>query len=196
MARSAAPISMMLPSARSRGTGTGTSWREPIATCDPLGSRRVSSAIMSLHSALVSASTWSITSTIGAPVAAIEDASRATSATPAPSDAKDRDTVGSIRWTRSSATGEIRQQHRRVVVAIVEGDPRPFGLAFRPLGQQRRLAVPGWSDDGDGREHAASEQPFDQSGTKHDAPAHSGRSFASSISNGGSRPARCAGADG
>ena len=50
---------------RRSDTGTGTSRRDPIASCEPAGSRSASSAMMSRHAWLVSASAWSITTATG-----------------------------------------------------------------------------------------------------------------------------------
>jgi hypothetical protein len=64
---------------------------------------------------------------------------------------------------------EIGQQHRGVVVALVQRHPtHPVGGALGPLGQQGRLAVPDRGHHTDHRDRIRGQQPFHQSGAGHD----------------------------
>jgi hypothetical protein len=65
--------------------------------------------------------------------------------------------------------GQVGQQQRRIIVALVDSDPgHRARLAFGPLGQQGRLAVPGGRDRTDHRHRIRGEQPIHQQGPEHD----------------------------
>ena len=68
--------------------------------------------------------------------------------------------------------GDVGQQDRRIVVAVVDRDPvHPAPLTRGPLGQQRRLAVAGGSDDADAWRSLRPKQPIHQRGPEHNPRA-------------------------
>ena len=153
-----------------RATGSGSSWREPMARREPAGSRTASSATMSWHSRLTRASAWSMTMATGASIEAMTDPSRATSARPAPGDGQGPEGRGPDRLDAVERDGQVREQDGGIVVAVVDGQPgHPGRVRRRPLRQHRRLAVPRGSDDRDHGPLARTEQALDDGGAVDDA---------------------------
>ena len=71
---------------------------------------------------------------------------------------------------------QIRQQHRRIVVAVIQRDPGDAGpQAGGPLRQQRRLAVTGGRHDGHQRVPRRCVEPLDDGRTSDEARAGAGR---------------------
>ena len=94
----------MLPCARSRGIGNGNEAREPMASCQPIGSPSASAATASRLSGFVTTSKLSMTSAPGRLILAIAATSHRGTSGPAPDEASARNTLGSIASMRSSAT--------------------------------------------------------------------------------------------
>ena len=172
MARSSTPISTRPPLARRRGTGSGSSWRDPMAR---RRTGRQPHGQLGDHVAgtpgSTSASAWSSTTAMGASI----DGDRQNPGgrrRPAGTGRRpgSRSTLGLDRLDPVERHGEVREEHGGVVVAIVEGQPgHPGCVRGRPLRQHRRLAVPGGSDDRDHGSLARTEQPLDDRGAVDDA---------------------------
>ena len=104
-----------------------------------------------------------------------------------PSGASGSSAEGGSGSTRSSAAATCSEQRDRVVVALVDRDPgeRPY-VAAGPLGEERRLAVPGGRDHEHEREGARRAEAVDQ--RRPARPCRPGgvgtRTFESTTSNG------------
>ncbi len=75
-----------------------------MANCEPAGMDRASSAIVSRHSGLVTASAWSRTMATGWLIDSMEDTNGGTTVMAPPGEAKARNTAGLTLSTRSKAT--------------------------------------------------------------------------------------------
>ena len=105
-ARSPGPISMTLPSARSRAIGSGGASRPASTSCEPSGTWPASTGIAARHSGLCSTCTSSRTSATGEVIDASAEPSRGTTepGTELPGEASASNTRSSIGSTASSAS--------------------------------------------------------------------------------------------
>ena len=169
IARSSTPISTIPPWARSRAAGSGNAWREPMASCEPGGSAegegddRVE-ALLVRHGFEV-----------------VDDegdrfAHRRQRGDEAPGHlepgarrgegAEQRrrepfDPVPARRRCRSAGRWGRCRDHRRRPSRLV-------ALALGPLHERRRLAIPGWGDDGQHGRPGCAEHRGEQLGTGDD----------------------------
>ena len=149
IASSATPSCRVRP--HSDATGSGGRVREASTRRDPSGSRTASSATASRHSWLLSSSTWSRTRPTGwvidGPSRGQPGHDRRGHQRPAGPGAEH---VRVDRLDPIQRGGKVGQQHRRVVVVVVDRDPgHPPLVSLSPLGQQGRLAVAGRGDHTD-----------------------------------------------
>ena len=81
---------------------------------------------------------------------------------------QDREQLGGQRQRSVDRDGDVQQQHHRIVVALIERDPRDGSLLTRDqLREKRRLAIPRRCEDPDHRRCARASQPV-QKRTPHD----------------------------